>query len=214
MVTYSGNIFSAGRLKKQIAWSDEHKEHMWQQIIIKKIECQASVIKSVNSAAYKKLCEYAKDVQPSDATNREGQAGRVYFRCLFGKDFKRREDSDINSALNYGYAILLSSINRINSVYGYNMSLGIKHSNAENMFNLSCDLMEPFRPVVDLVVYRNGDRVLDYEYKKELIQIGYSEMYYGNRKMTVNTALEQYISDFFKAMSSSKKNVKEIRLAA
>ena len=87
-----------------------------------------------------------------DSTNREGHAAKVYFNALFGKDFTRDKDCPINAALNYGYSIILSCFNREIVCSGYLTQLGLFHENMFNHYNLSCDLMEPFRPLVDITV--------------------------------------------------------------
>ena len=91
------------------------------------------------------LAKYAAEVQPGDVTNREGHAAKVYFNALFGLSFKRGDKTFLNGALNYGYAVILSAFNREIVANGMNTQLGIAHKNEFNAFNLSCDLMEPFR---------------------------------------------------------------------
>ena len=99
------------------------------------------------------LLSYIGQVEMLDATNREGHAAKVYFNALFGMDFTRSANIPVNAALNYGYSLILSAFNREITVNGYLTQLGIFHNNMFNHFNLSCDLMEPFRIAVDRVVY-------------------------------------------------------------
>lgn len=87
-----------------------------------------------------------------DTSNREGFAAKVYFNSLFGQNFSRNLDSFTNSALNYGYSILMSAFARAIYSCGCITQLGIWHKGASNNFNFACDLMEPFRPVIDLEV--------------------------------------------------------------
>lgn len=94
-----------------------------------------------------------KQVELADATNREGHAAKVYFNALFGMDFTRSADIPANAALNYGYSLVLSAINWEVSANGYLTQLGIFHNNMFNHYNLSCDFMEPFRILVDRMVY-------------------------------------------------------------
>ena len=100
------------------------------------------------------LSEYTGQIELADATNREGHAAKVYFNALFGMDFTRSADIPINAALNYGYSMILSAFNREVCANGYLTQLGIFHDNMFNHFNLSSDLMEPFRVLVDRMVYR------------------------------------------------------------
>ena len=93
---------------------------------------------------------YIKEIKFNDATNREGHAAKVYFNALFGMNFNRNADNAINAALNYGYSIILSAVNREVVSNGYLTQLGLFHDNMFNQFNLSCDIMEPLRILIDL----------------------------------------------------------------
>lgn len=94
----------------------------------------------------------AKRVKPGDPDNIEARAARDYWSSLFA-DFRRRDDTDArNMALNYGYAIVRSIVARSCVGHGLVTAFGIKHASVSNGFNLADDLMEPFRPVVDLAV--------------------------------------------------------------
>lgn len=98
------------------------------------------------------LYEYITQIEFGDATNREGHAAKVYFNALFGLDFTRSAENSINSALNYGYSLLLSTCARETALNGYITQIGLFHDNIFNQFNLASDLMEPFRPIVDNLV--------------------------------------------------------------
>ena len=108
---------------------------------------------------------YIEELEVGDVTNREGHAAKVYFNALFGKDFTRSRDCVTNAALNYGYSLILSCINREVTAHGYITQLGLFHSNMFNQFNLSCDLMEPFRIIIDRWVYKNTPTVFGKEEK-------------------------------------------------
>ena len=95
---------------------------------------------------------YIDELELNDKSNREGHAAKVYFNALFGKSFSRNDECPINAALNYGYSIVLSVFNREITANGYLTQLGLFHDNMFNQYNLSCDLMEPFRPFVDISV--------------------------------------------------------------
>ena len=132
---------------------------------------QANVLHKAGFTEAEKLYDYAQNVIFFDQTNREGHAAKVYFNRLFGKNFSREYECDINSALDYGYAILLSVFNREVVINGYITQLGIRHINEYNQFNLSCDIMEPFRVIVDWYVYNNRERMFNQEYKYDLINL-------------------------------------------
>ena len=103
------------------------------------------------------LAQLVPEVRSGDTTNREAHAARIYFQALFGQGFSRDDDTPVNAALNYGYSILLSAVNREIVARGYLTQCGICHRNEFNQFNLSCDFMEPFRPIVDRLVFDNID---------------------------------------------------------
>ncbi|MFR8120007.1 MAG: type II CRISPR-associated endonuclease Cas1 [Lachnospira sp.] len=145
-----------------------------------------------------------------DQTNREGHAAKVYFNRLFGKNFSREYECDINSALDYGYAILLSVFNREIVLNGYITQLGIKHINEYNQFNLSCDIMEPFRVIVDWYVYNNRERMFNQEYKYDLINLLNLKVELNDKELYLSNAIKLYTSRVFKAIE--KKSAKELVL--
>ena len=114
--SYYSSHNTSKKIQKQINWLKENKDKMWQNIIKNKIINQALMMKKINSNKYELLLTYIEDVLSADKTNREGHAAKVYFNELFGKDFVRNESDNINAALNYGYAILLSTINKRRSL--------------------------------------------------------------------------------------------------
>ena len=138
-------------------------KRIWQKIVIKKIENQAKCLE-LNGINNEKLISISKAVQSGDASNREGYAANIYFKLLFGNDFTRGQESCINAALNYGYAILRSYIAKTIVALGLEASIGIHHKNQLNSFNLADDIIEPFRPTVDLLV----SKYLDFENGFEL----------------------------------------------
>ncbi len=149
------------KVMNQMLWNDTNKDIIWKWIVCNKITNQALVIKDIDENKYNLLLSYASDVTDGDKTNREGHAAKVYFNTLFGNGFSRDDSNDINASLNYGYSVLLSTINKEVVSLGYITQLGIHHKNEYNQFNLSCDIMESFRPIIDRFVYYNKTRVFD-----------------------------------------------------
>ena len=182
----------SGNLMKQISWDSERKAQLWKSIVEHKISNQMKLLSLLNINVPASLREYYGTVEPDDRTNREAMAAKVYFSALFGHKFRRHAPDNINSALNYGYTIVRSSIDRIIAAHGYNTALGINHCSVTNRFNLSCDIMEPFRPFIDRVVYENGGRELDWDYKKLLIELTQITCIDGGMEMSLETAMEQY----------------------
>ncbi len=147
-VDYYPNNQNLAKLKHQFNWDEQRQALLWTKIIRAKIENQIKALANYQIDITSVQNELDK-LEINDPTNREAVAARKYFMQMFGKDFVRRNSSVINAALDYGYAILLSSFNREVAVNGYLTYFGIHHHSIENKFNLSSDLMEPFRPFVD-----------------------------------------------------------------
>lgn len=144
------------RIELQQSQTKPKLKRMWQKIVVKKIENQAKCLE-INHIDNSKLISIAKTVQSGDSSNREGYAANVYFKLLFGADFTRDKENDTNAALNYGYAIIRSFIAKNIVACGLEPSIGIHHKNQLNSFNLADDIIEPFRPIVDLLVSKHLD---------------------------------------------------------
>ena len=152
---YYGAGNTSLRVRSQVKWSDEDKNAVWDRIIALKISHQAKVLEAFDKEnANKLLLSYIDEIKNGDETNREGHAAKVYFNSLFGAGFSRRDDTPLNAKLNYGYSLLLSMCAREITALGFITQLGIHHDNSENSFNFACDMMEPFRPIVDSIVNR------------------------------------------------------------
>lgn len=158
----------------QLEGSEPFKKRLWQEIVKAKINNQAAVLEAFNKDGSKKLFEIARLVQSGDAKNAEAYAANLYWKYLF-EDFNRSDaDNIINSALNYGYAIIRGAMARAVVGAGLLPCFGIHHANKLNQFNLVDDLMEPFRPFVDYqVVLMNWDNIkeLTPELKNQLISV-------------------------------------------
>lgn len=203
--SYYSSHNTSKKIQKQINWLKENKDKMWQNIIKNKIINQALMMKKINSNKYELLLTYIEDVLSADKTNREGHAAKVYFNELFGKDFVRNESDNINAALNYGYAILLSTINKEVISNGYLTQMGIHHKNEFNEFNLSCDLMEPFRIVIDNFVYYNQEKELNTEFKLDIVNIFNSRYTYENKKYTLKDIIKLYVKNTLEALDEPDK---------
>ncbi|HEY8444549.1 MAG TPA: type II CRISPR-associated endonuclease Cas1 [Bacilli bacterium] len=146
-------------------------------------------------------------------TNREGHAAKVYFNALFGKSFNRNEKNDINSSLNYGYTIILSQFNREIVARGFLTQLGLNHRNEFNFFNFSCDLMEPFRVIVDSFVYDNIGRTFDYNYKIDLVNLLNKKVLYCGKSYFLSNCIELYVENITDFLSSGKLKSENIYFA-
>lgn len=196
LIPYYGGYDSSERIKSQIFWDDEIKESLWTLIVSEKIRKQMEVLKYFNLKEYKLLENYMLQVEHFDVTNREGHAAKVYFNSLFGVNFNRDDKENvINMALDYGYSILLSLFNREVVSNGYITNIGLFHRNKFNPFNLSCDLMEPFRPLVDKLVVEMGIENFGTDEKRNLQQLLSTQLYIKNK--------EYYLQDVIKIYTKS-----------
>jgi len=141
----------ASASQKQIAWTKPFKKRCWQKIIRAKIQNQMDCIQHVKGTSSATIKRLIIRVDSGDTKNREAQAARIYYKSLWSQ-FKRHDNDIINTALNYGYAILRGALARSLVVYGLIPSLGINHKSELNAFNLADDLIEPFRPILDRLV--------------------------------------------------------------
>lgn len=204
---------AAGRLMDQFSWTNRRKDAIWRKIVKNKILMQMEHLKIQNIEIPISLKKYSNTVTSGDKTNREAVAAREYFDKLFGKEFERFALDNINSALNYGYTILRSAFDRELSLHGYNTCIGIHHCSRQNSYNLSCDLMEPFRPFVDRIVWENKDKELDWEYKQKIIEVLYSECLYDGKNMDIATAIEYFSREVMDAMLIPRKKIGVIEFA-
>ena len=206
VMSYYGAFNTSKKILKQTNWKEERKDLIWQQIIKNKIHNQAMVLKELKIENYEKLLEFETQVLPGDKTNREGHAAKVYFNLLFGRKFIRGENDNINSSLDYGYAIILSTMNKEIVSKGYITQLGINHKSEFNQFNLACDLMEPFRPLVDKIVYENCNLELNKNQKYKLIDVLNNKIEIVHKEQYVGNAIPIYIQSVFDALETEKES--------
>lgn len=156
----------------QLGVSAPFLKNCWKRIIQQKIRNQARCLELVRLPQKSTLRGMATCVKSGDSDNRESAAAVQYFAALF-PGLKRREDSIINAALNYGYSILRSCVARCLTAYGFQPALGIHHCNELNSFNLADDFLEPFRPVVDLWTFLHirESRSFDKEHRVALVRL-------------------------------------------
>lgn len=154
LLPLQGHFRQVGTLRRQLAATDAMKRRLWQRLIAAKIANQGAVLELLGRNGSGALRAMARRVEPGDPANLEAQAARDFFSQLF-EGFRRRRDGDVrNAMLNYGYAIVRAGIARDLAAQGFHPALGLHHDSVENAFNLADDLIEPFRPLVDLAVVR------------------------------------------------------------
>lgn len=203
LTPYYGSHDCSQKLKNQICWSESSKQQVWTAIVAEKIKNQALLLRYYNLEQHAMLDNYLGELEFNDASNREGHAAKVYFNALFGKSFIRSDDNPINAALNYGYSLILSAFNREIVCSGYLTQLGLFHDNMFNQYNLGCDLMEPFRPIVDFKVKEMLPSDFGKEEKAKLVSMLNNEFVIDFRVNTLINTIKIYSKSVF---SSIEKN--------
>jgi len=203
LTPYYGSHDCSLKLKTQIAWEPVACQYAWTVIVEQKIRNQAGFLKELGFPAFQKLTEYINELEFYDASNREGMAAKVYFNALFGKSFSRRLESPVNAALNYGYSLLLSCFNREVVCSGYVTQLGLFHDNMYNQYNLSCDLMEPFRIFADRCVYHMKPEKFEKDEKHSLVALLNEEITIDGREQKLLNAVRIYAKSVFRAIEEN-----------
>jgi CRISPR-associated protein Cas1 len=210
-------------LDSQLQAKETTKNNLWKKIVQHKLTNQARILEFLDKN-YGFLYQLSKEVLSGDTTNKEGEAARGYWKELFGDNFIRdRNLEGINSLLNYGYIILRSATARYIAASGLHPTFAIHHSNQYNSFRLADDLMEVFRPLVDLKVYRllkENNLELTPNIKRELILIlhnnigghlGKTEILYCIRDFVISLSkFYQNERDDLEFPKILKENLKEI----
>ena len=200
-VSYYGSHDTSSKIRKQIEWTKDDKDHIWTEIVSEKIKQQALMLQRYQKEEVNMLFEYMEEVEFGDITNREGHAAKVYFNTLFGKKFTRTDENPINAALNYGYGIILSIFNREIVSSGYLTQIGLFHDNMFNQFNLSSDLMEPFRPLVDQLVVELKPEKFETEEKRKMLELLNKEVEICGKMEVVTNAIKIYCRSVFDALN-------------
>lgn len=152
-----GAVRQFGVMQAQTKLSQPRRKRIWQRIVRTKINNQAELLERAGQA-HRDLLQMAGKVRSGDPDNLEAQAARAYWPRLFGKEFRRdRRASGLNAALNYGYTVLRACVARGVVGAGLHPSFSVHHRNPQNPLNLVDDLLEPFRPIVDFVVWKTSD---------------------------------------------------------
>lgn len=212
LTPYYGRHDSSLQLSKQISWDEAIKADVWTTIIAQKIINQSLFLGA--SGFYEKsqsIMDLYHGLENYDPSNREGHAARIYFNTLFGHDFSREQDNNINAGLDYGYTLLLSMFARELVVTGCMTQFGLKHSNQFNQFNFASDIMEPFRPLIDQIVYENRSASF-VQIKRHLFSIFSNTYQYNGKEMYLTNIVSDYTKKVVKSLNNQGKGVPEFRI--
>jgi len=182
----------------------------WASLVQAKILNQADCLQRVNPSeqtTFNLLQALAKKLRSGDPANLEAQAAARYFTALFSKEFKRKHQHIINAALNYGYAILRGTIGRAIVARGLFPAFGLFHHNEQNAFNLADDLIEPFRPLVDLWVAQHlspqAEQQLTTPHKAALAKLLHVDIQMPSGIMSTLAAIEQSVASLVRYLETA-----------
>ena len=212
MLPFSGNTLFSERVKTQIEVSEPLKKQLWKQTVECKIKNQLKVLEQLGKYAYP-MYEYLKEVKSGDTTNMEGIAAQHYWKYLIDNDFLRDRFGDYpNPFFNFGYGVLLSIIARALVDTGLLLVLGIFHRNKYNPYCLASDIMEPYRPIVDLLVMKwlqlhPEKQSLDKESKTFLLQIATQDVNIEKLVRPLIVGVKMTASSLLKCYTGEKRQI-------
>ncbi len=199
-------------LESQLNLSYEVKSKLWQELITSKLYNQYLTVKYTSNIEndLKLLKNYSKDVKKADIDNREGIAAKIFFKSVYGTEFIRFYDDAINHAMNYGYTILASAITRELVAHGIDPKLGIWHESKTNALNLSYDIVEVFRPLVDYCIYENMHYIqneLTLKIRKEMIKLLNVRMELEGKMQTVQYCISKIVVNYVGILEGKKTSL-------
>lgn len=212
MYNFSAHTTQTQTISNQIEVKENKKNQIWKQIIQSKIDNQACLLEKLGKDG-KYLRNLSKKVSSGDAKNCEGIAARHYWQSLFEFDFKREPEGEYpNNFLNYGYSLIRAGIARAIAGSGLLPMLGVHHSNKYNYYPLADDLMEPYRPFVDEIVYSltkdDSQFELNKTNKAELMKVLTADVYFSQLKRPLSIGLTFTSASYAKlVMGKSNKLV-------
>lgn len=219
MLPLYGNSTQNERFRYQLDASQPLRKQLWQQTIKAKIENQAAVLSACSGMPIKNMKRWADDVRSGDPDNVEGHAAAYYWRYFFNnitslENFTRnREGMAPNNLLNYGYAILRAVVARALVTSGLLPTLGIHHHNRYNAYCLADDIMEPYRPYVDELIFaivkeQGGENLqLTPTLKARLLSIPTLDVVIGGKRSPLMVAATQTTASLYKCFSGEMRRI-------
>lgn len=214
MLPLCGNTTQSERFRHQIEASLPLKKQLWQQTVKTKIENQAAVLKRCTGKEVRCMNKWAADVKSGDSENQEARAAAYYWKNLFPIEGFTRDRNGIppNNLLNYGYAILRAVVARSLVASGLLPTLGIHHHNRYNAYCLADDIMEPYRPFVDELVYHivtdSGNyEILNKDIKSQLLTIPTLDVVIAGKRSPLMVAVSQTTASLYKCFSGELRKI-------
>jgi CRISPR-associated protein Cas1 len=211
MLPIEGHTEQSERFRNHLAASVPLKKNLWQQTVVAKISNQMKVLDRLGKPT-KRLEVLVKRVQSGDPSNVEAQAAAYYWPTLIDGFIRDRYGEPPNNLLNYGYAILRAMVARALVSSGLILTLGIHHKNKYNAYCLADDVMEPFRPFVDLLVYnmfinKGLESFLLKESKRHLLSLGQVDALFGKQKRPLLVGLSHTTASLYKCFAGQKRKI-------
>ena len=210
LMNLDSNKTQGESFRSQIEASEPLKKNLWKQTVEAKIRNQAALLDKLGKDG-SLLKPYYSNVKSGDNENREGAAARIYWNELFGNNFVRtREGEAPNNLLNYGYTLLRAATARALMGSGLLPAIGIFHRNRYNAFPLADDIMEPYRPYVDEIVfnlYKNGANELTKDVKAEIVRLLFIDTHFGKITRPLEIALTSTSASLVKCFSGNLKKI-------
>lgn len=210
MLPMYGNVRYSQRVKEQMEASEPLKKQLWKQTIEAKIANQIAVLERLGCCA-EPMYDYMSNVKSGDITNMEGIAAQHYWKYLIHPDFLRERYGDSpNQFFNFGYSVLRSIVSRAIVETGLLPVLGIFHRNKYNPYCLADDIMEPYRPFVDLLVMKWLNKhkeinELTKEVKAYLLQIATRDVLIESTNRPLIVAVKSTVSSLYKCYTGEKR---------
>lgn len=211
LMSLDGNTTLQESYRYQIDASQPTKKQLWKQIIECKIRNQAALLRKLDKDA-DVLRPFYSNVKSGDSDNREGLASRIYWPLLMGDDFRREREGPLpNHMLNYGYSILRAATARALIGSGLYPAFGLFHRNRYNAFPLADDVMEPYRPFVDEIVYRlyfdGATSELDKQTKGEILRVLFADVKMGKLTRPLEIALSMTTASLLKVLKGDQDKI-------
>lgn len=212
---FNNHSLAFKQVHKQIEWKLTRKKRLWKAIVEQKLQSEIDVLRMANKEmlVIKQLEKYRDSVYTNDQTNREASGARIYFITLFGDDFRRDCEDDINYGLNYGYKILASYISKCIASRGLLTQIGIHHIGESNPFNLTYDFIEPFRAIIDVWVYVNVTDSFTVSHRRSMVEILNYRININHKWMRLCDAIEDIIDSYIAFMDERKDSILTIDLS-
>lgn len=223
MMHLENNSLQSERFRTQLDCSLPLKKQLWQQTVAAKILNQAKALESLTGERHDNMFVWSGKVKSGDSDNLEGRAAAYYWKTLFGKfpgSSRNRDGDEPNSMLNYGYAVLRAIVARALVSSGMHPSLGLFHKNKYNAYCLADDIMEPYRPYVDLMVFAlcgqfGSPSISDRSVRQHLLTLATTDVEIEGKRHPLMVGVSLTTASLFKCYAGEIRKIRypEIRIS-